>query len=52
MKDVNLLMGRGVGIRGVKRPGIVRNQTNMAFREDREERVGLLEAYFDEVKQR
>lgn len=54
-KDVDLLVDQGeVGIGSVKRPGIVRAPTNRAFREDREKRVGLLEANFDfdEVKQR
>lgn len=52
-KDVDLLVDQGeVGIGSVKRPGIVRAPTNRAFREDREKRVGLLEAYFEEVKQR
>lgn len=38
-------------IGGIRRPGIVRGPTNRAFREDREERVGLLGGYFDDSRQ-
>lgn len=51
VKDMNLLMDRGgVGIGGARRPGVVRAWTNVPVREAREETVGLLGAYFDEVK--